>query len=146
MTTLCYTYAGFCLVSCPDPTSKEGKGSGDSWALSWLCKVSRCVTCGECYVIHNDLYSRTESMLLWNPQKRATIWLAQKLDCWHCKTKKTLDCHQALFLLWSLGTRLHLSHNILCEKYRTFFSQNKKVFKSSLVPRLSLSFTQTRER
>ena len=78
MTTLCYTYAGFCLVSCPDPTSKEGKGSGDSWALSWLCKVSRYVTCGECYVIHNDLYSHAESMLLWNNHRkqRATIWLA----------------------------------------------------------------------
>ena len=28
------------LVSCPDPTLSRGKGSGDYWALPWLCRVS----------------------------------------------------------------------------------------------------------
>ena len=28
------------LVSCPDPTLSRGKGSGDHWAISWLCQVS----------------------------------------------------------------------------------------------------------
>ena len=30
----------FALVSCPDPTLSRGKGSGDHWAISWLCRVS----------------------------------------------------------------------------------------------------------
>ena len=29
------------LVSCPDPTLSWGKGSGDHWAISWLCRVSK---------------------------------------------------------------------------------------------------------
>ena len=28
------------LVSCPDPTLSWGKGSGDHWVISWLCRVS----------------------------------------------------------------------------------------------------------
>ena len=29
------------VVSCPDPTLSRGKGSGDHWAISWLCRVSK---------------------------------------------------------------------------------------------------------
>ena len=28
------------VVLCPDPTLSRGKGSGDHWAFSWLCRVS----------------------------------------------------------------------------------------------------------
>ena len=28
------------VVSCPDPTLSQGKGSGDYWVLPWLCRVS----------------------------------------------------------------------------------------------------------
>jgi len=28
------------LVSCPDPALSRGKGSGDYWASSWLCRVN----------------------------------------------------------------------------------------------------------
>ena len=28
------------IVSCPDPTLSRGKGSGDHWAIPWLCRVS----------------------------------------------------------------------------------------------------------
>jgi len=37
----CYLEASTVLVvSCPDPTLSQGKGSGDYWAISWLCRLS----------------------------------------------------------------------------------------------------------
>ena len=33
-------HAALELVSSPDPTLSRGKGSGDHWAISWLCRVS----------------------------------------------------------------------------------------------------------
>ena len=34
------TWSTWIVVSCPDPTLSWRKGSGDYWALPWLCRVS----------------------------------------------------------------------------------------------------------
>jgi len=35
------------IVSCPDPALWRGKGSGDYWAISWVCWVNNSLDFGQ---------------------------------------------------------------------------------------------------
>jgi len=90
------------LASCPDPALSQGKGSGDYWAISWLCRLSSigcderwlhaCMTISLVYV----------HMLGW----RGTV----SLDCPKSRLltqhNQEITHHLALFLVrgWGLGT------------------------------------------
>ena len=102
------------LVSCPDPTPR-GKGSGDHWAIPWLCRVSSLDTKqpNEVALRHATMCSTNRPIcsLVPRPHPRfcnttQVTWLMA--FCWLGTTKKSLNGHQTPFLVrgWGLGTRL----------------------------------------
>ena len=105
----CYLEASTVLVvSCPDPALSQGKGSGDYWAISWLCRLSSI----DFWMDVNYMLAWLKAISLayvhaWMTWHYVFHWLVQNQDCWLSTTKKSLNSHQTLFLVRGrgLGTR-----------------------------------------
>jgi len=94
------------VVSCPDPAFSWGKGSGDYWAVAWLCWLSSIDFEGTLFTcLHNVRLISLVYAHAWI----LFHWIFQNQDCcWLSTTKKLLNSHQTLFLVRGRGldTRL----------------------------------------
>ena len=105
------------LVSCPDPTLSRGKGSGDHWAIPWLCRVSSLDTeqPNEIVLHHATMCSTDRPICSLMPRPHPRFCNATEVTwlmafCWLDTTKESLNGHQTPFLMrgCGLGTRLYL--------------------------------------
>jgi len=87
-------YALVTLCCCPDPTLSWGKGSGDYWAISWLCWVSSLVfgQANEIVPCHSSIFN-PKSILLTQHSKEIAQLAIRPFSSWEGKR-------------WDLGTRL----------------------------------------
>ena len=103
------------LVSCPDPTLSQGKGSGDHWVIPWLCRVSSLDTeqPNKIALRHATMCSTDQPIRSLVPRPHPRLCYATQVTwpmafCWLGTTKKSLNGHQTPFLVrgWGVGTRL----------------------------------------
>ena len=115
------------LVSCPDPTLSQRKGSGDHWVISWLCRVSSLDTKqpNEITLCHATMYSTDRPICSLVPGPHPCLCCTIQVTglmafCWLSTTKKSLNGHQTPFLMRSgPGTRLsyagkNVMHSFVC--------------------------------
>ena len=130
------------LVLCPDPTLSQGKGLGDHWAFSWLCRVSSLNSEQANEIVHHTCVEANQ----WNTCTiEVIIHIFKNQDCWLGKTKEALNSYQYRpFSSWEGGAWAQdycFSHpqfsltksGLRCESLRTSYRLTDCLLTCSLV-------------